>query len=419
MQHHHSSEANSSSDLAHLITAAEQHLTTLGYHPGTRWLYRKTWNALRQYAQEFMSTDQYSESLAEAFLASVGISPAAPMKTLTFGPKYCLRAVRALGEFHLHGCFHHWRPNTLRPLPPAFQPVASAYEVYCRQAGIRERTIHSRSLLIRKLVEFLGTRGITEIARLDAAVVSDFIAAQCRYNANTVCLLVRNLRLFLRYLHQSGAHAQDLSVNLPRVPGRYRDLLPTTWSTDDVERLLASVDRDSPMGKRDYAILILAARLGMRASDIITLRLEHIHWDAGRIQKVQSKTGALLDVPLLEDVGQALIDYLQHSRPQSTYREVFLRCVVPIQPFNDGSKLGGIIDSYRRRAGITVTPESRRGMHALRHAVASHLLEHGTPLPVISGVLGHLDADSTRIYTKIDIDQLRRCALDAVEVPHA
>jgi site-specific recombinase XerD len=419
MRHHNSPAADLPSDLAHLIMAAEEHLTALGYRPDTRGQYRKAWDALQQYAQEVIGTDQYSESLAEAFLASVGLSPTQPMKTLTFGPKYCLRAIRVLGEFRLHGCFHRWRPNALRPLPPAFQSVASAYEAHCRQAGIRQRTMHTRSQLIRKLVEFLGTRGITEIAGLDAAVVSDFIAAQCRYNANTVCLLVRNLRLFLRYLHQADYHAQDLSPSLPRVPGRYRDLLPTTWSRDEIARLLACVDRDSPKGKRDYAVLLLAARLGLRTSDIVTLRLEHIHWDAGRIQKVQSKTGVLLDVPLLEDVGRALIDYLQHSRPDSTYREVFLRCVVPIQPFDTNAGLANIIDGYRRRAGIAAPPESRRGMHALRHAVASHLLECGTPLPVISGVLGHLDADSTRVYTKIDVDQLRRCALDAVEVPHA
>jgi len=157
----------------------------------------------------------------------------------------------------------------------------------------------------------------------------------------------------------------------------------------------------------------------MRTGDILTLRLDHIDWDAGRIQKVQSKTGVLLDVPLLEDVGLALVDYLKYGRPRSTYREVFLRCVVPVEPFADGAKLYSLIEKYRRRAGISVPAESRRGMHALRHTVASRLLEQGTPLHVISGVLGHLDANTTRGYTKIDIERLRQCALDTAEVPHA
>lgn len=407
-------------DLARLVSAAQEHLKTLGYSQATDWFYRKTWNALRQYARDVVGTDQYSEALAEAFLASVGLSAATPLKTLPQHQRYCRRAIRVLGEFRLHKCFHKWRPSTLQPpLPPSFQEASVAYEAACRQAGIRERTMQVRRLMIRKLAEFVRPRGIADVAGLNPPVLSDFIAAQSRYNANTVCVLVRNLRLFLRYLHQVGRHPCDLSRALPRVPGRYRDLLPTTWTREEVERILAGVDRGSPVGKRDYAILLLAARLGMRTSDLITLRLEHLQWEAGRIQKVQSKTGQLLDVPLLPDVGEALIDYLKHGRPPSAYREVFLRGVAPIQPLSTGGALYGLIQRYVRRAGVAMPPESRRGMHALRHAVASHLLEQGTPLEVISGVLGHVDSDSTRIYTKVDIDRLRQCALDVAEVDHA
>lgn len=420
MDRHDSPTASRSSDLSQLVAVAQQHLRTLGYSPRTCWMYQKAWNDLRQYAQDVVGTNQYSQLLAEGFLASKNLASTSPIKALSHSRRYCQRAIRILGEFHLHGCFHRWRPSSLQaPLPPAFQVVSSAYEVTCRQAGIRERTIRGRCRMIRKLAEFVGTRGVTDAAGLNAALISDFIAAQSRYNANTVCLLVRNLRIFLRYLHQSREHSSDLSRTLPRVPGRYRDLLPTTWTKEEVERLLAGVDRDSPVGKRDYAILLLAARLGMRTSDLTTLRLEHIHWETGRIQKVQSKTGQWLDVPLLSDTGEALIDYLKYGRPPSAYREVFLTCSTPIRPFIDGTALYCLIERYVRRAGIAIPPDSRRGMHALRHAVASHLLEQGTPLEVISGVLGHVDSDSTRVYTKVDIERLRQCALDAVEVCHA
>ncbi len=408
------------SGLAQLIDAAAEHLKILGYRDDTCRQYQQVWSALHQYAREVTGTNMFSQALAENFLASVELSMTMSMKSLPFARRYCLRAVRVLTEFYFHGCFHHWRPSALYPaLPPDIQIASERYKEYCRNSGIRERTIHSRILMIRKLAVFMSSRGKTKPAELDAALLSDFIASQSRYNANSVCLLVRNLRLFLRHLHQAQHHELDLSSTLPRIPGRFRDLLPTTWTKEDVERLLACVDRDSPVGKRDYAILLLAARLGMRSSDIVTLQLEHIHWDEERIRKVQSKTGVPLDVPLLEDVGLALIDYLKNARPKTPYREVFLRFVAPIRPFDDGGGLSSLIERYRLRAGISVPPESRRGMHALRHAVASHLLEQGTPLTVISGVLGHVDANSTRIYTKVDIERLRQCALEVMEIHHA
>jgi len=196
-----SPNASPASDLVMLIDAAYQHLETLGYCADTRLMYQRNWDRLRQYAQEVAGTDQYSETLAESFLASVGLSSAAPAKGLSYRPRYCVRAIRVLSEFRLHGCFHRWCPSELYPpLTPAFERISIAYGDACRKAGIRERTIYTRSLMIRRLAEFLKPRGITEITELDAANISDFVAAQSHYNANTVCLLVRNLRLFLRYL---------------------------------------------------------------------------------------------------------------------------------------------------------------------------------------------------------------------------
>lgn len=421
MNHHQSITASQPTELAPLTAAALQHLETLGYHPETQRKYQQTWDALRQYALDVMHTDHFSVAVAEGFRRSIGISPDTPEHTLPYTLRYCVRAVRVLIEFAQHGCFHRWRSHSRQqPLPSALQEIQQAYEEACRREGIRERTIDTRRDMLRRLGEFMVSRGMANFTDLTAAILSDFIVSQSRYNANTVCLTVRNLRLFLRHLHQYGHHPVDLSTTLPRVPGRFRDLLPTTMTTEDVARLLAAVDRDSPLGKRDYAILLLAARLGMRVSDICTLRLEHIDWDAGRIQKPQSKTGQLLDLPLLEEVGWALIDYLQHGRPQRADREVFLTHEAPIHPFASGSSgLFTVMERYRRRAGIPAPPDARRGMHALRHAVASHLLEQGTPFSVISGVLGHIDADTTRVYTKIDIERLRECALESPEVEHA
>jgi integrase len=191
------------------------------------------------------------------------------------------------------------------------------------------------------------------------------------------------------------------------------------WSQRQVAALLAAVDRSSPCGKRDYAILLLAARLGMRASDIRGLCLDHLLWDQARIEMSQTKGGGRLSLPLTEEVGAALIDYLRHGRPPTHYREVFLRVNAPFQPFAGDNNLHYIITTYRQRAGIALPAQSRRGLHSLRHSVASRLLETGTSLETISSILGHLSPESTRIYTKVDIEALRSAALDPEEVAHA
>jgi len=195
------------------------------------------------------------------------------------------------------------------------------------------------------------------------------------------------------------------------------DRLPSVWKPEQVEALLSSIDRSSPMGKRNYAIVLLACRLGIRTCDIRGLRLEDLRWDEAKIVFRQAKTGVPLVLPLSEEVGEALIDYLKHGRPESRHREVFLAAHAPYTPFARDS-FHGIITDCRRRAGIKVPREGHWGMHSLRHTLATRLLERDTPLPVISEVLGHRSISSTQIYLKVDLSSLRSVPLNPEEVFH-
>jgi integrase len=235
----------------------------------------------------------------------------------------------------------------------------------------------------------------------------------------TLAITASSLRSFLRYLCMKGEVSGDFVEHVPKVRVPRDARIPSVWDPKDVDVVLAAVERSSPVGKRDYAILLLAARLGMRASDIRTLRLEHIHWGQARIEMTQSKGGAPLVLPLAEEIGNALIDYLRNGRPKTDHREVFLTANAPFEPFGRNNNLHNIITTYRRRAGITLPARSRRGLHSLRHTVASRLLEVGTPLETISSVMGHLSVETTRLYTKIDIEALRSVAIDPDEVTHA
>jgi site-specific recombinase XerD len=247
--------------------------------------------------------------------------------------------------------------------------------------------------------------------------LSDFVRSQIHLRPKTLAVILSDLRSLMRFLCMEGILSADLSQHVPKVRIPRDARVPSGWSRSEIEAILAAVDRCSPKGKRDYAILLLACRLGLRAGDIRKLRLENIRWDDDQIEVTQAKTAVPLALPLTQEVGEALVDYLQHGRPITKHRELFLRIKAPIEPFGHHDNLHHIITFYRQRARIALPRQGSRGMHSLRHSLATRLLEAGTPLETIAGVLGHMSLESTQIYTKVDVNALRTAALD-VEATH-
>jgi site-specific recombinase XerD len=266
---------------------------------------------------------------------------------------------------------------------------------------------------------WLHRAGLEHLSEIRPVHLSDYLLSQHYHSPSTLTTLISVLRSFLRHLSRTGMLRDDVATTLPKLPGYKHAKIPTVWSEEEVERLLAQVDRGSPQGKRDYAILLLAARLGMRVGDLIRLQLDHLRWEERRIEFVQSKTGRPLVLPLTEEVGWALIDCLRHRPPGVAHREIFLWCHPPFCPFAHGNNLQYLITKYRRQAGIAVPPRRPGGLHVLRHSLATRLLKAGTPMTTIRDVLGHASVESTRIYTKVDLPQLKTCPLDPEEVHHA
>lgn len=157
-------------------------------------------------------------------------------------------------------------------------------------------------------------------------------------------------------------------------------------------------------------------RLGLRTIDIKHLKLDNLKWRDNRIELVQSKTSRTLNLPLLPDVGWAIIDYLKNGRPKVDSPYVFLRQLAPLEPFSDEDRLHQIVIKYMKLAKIPMAPQKKKGMHSLRHTLASRLLQENTPLSVISDILGHVSSDSTAVYLKVDVDMLREYALNPGEV---
>jgi site-specific recombinase XerD len=219
--------------------------------------------------------------------------------------------------------------------------------------------------------------------------------------------------MFLRFLIAEGQCAVGLDAAIPTVAHWRLASLPRYLPPKDVERLIASCDRASAGGRRDRAILLLLARLGLRAGDIVHLRLSDIDWKDASIQ-VCGKGRRHTRLPLSDEVGQAIVAYLKKGRPRTNADTLFTRCRAPFRAFGSSSAVSDVVDNALRRAGV-VRP-SRGAAHLLRHSLATSLLWQGASLEDIGAVLRHSSVETTQIYAKVDIPTLRKIAQPWPEV---
>jgi integrase len=208
--------------------------------------------------------------------------------------------------------------------------------------------------------------------------------------------------------------SKDLSIYLKSVKPHRKEALPSCYDPEDVIRVENAIDRRSNIGKRDYAMVLLASRLGLRSSDIRMLEFKDIDWDNSEIKIVQYKTKRHLTLPLLADVGDAIIDYVKNSRPTSRLKNIFLTCTHPYKPCGSAT-VSSIVKRYFVESGVDCKGR-HTGAHALRHSLATAMLGNGTTLPVISGVLGHETSESTMYYLGVDVSSLLKCSLDVPPV---
>ena len=216
-----------------------------------------------------------------------------------------------------------------------------------------------------------------------------------------------SLRAFLRYVHVHAEGMPDLASHVPRVASWPMTSVPQGIAADQAQKLLKSVNRTTPVGRRDYAILLLLNRLGLRAGAIVCLTLDDLDWTAGTLT-VTLKRARHSVYPLIEEIGEAIADYLQNGRPESNVRQVFLHARAPFRPFRRGSDLADMIRYRIDRAGVEAPT---RGTHQFRHALATQMQRKGASLSEIGDVLGHRHPNTTRIYAKVDFVALRTLAL--------
>ena len=239
--------------------------------------------------------------------------------------------------------------------------------------------------------------------------IRDFVLSQARdRSAEYARLLATALRSFFRFLFLSGQILRDLSPSVPRVC-KYRQATPPAFlSPEEVERVLAATDRSTPTGRRDHAILLLLARLGLRAGEIVCLELDDIRWRAGEIV-VRGKGRMVDQLPLLSDIGEALAAYLREDRGVSAARSIFLRRWAPRTGLTGPAAVGHIVRRALARAGVR--RPGRGAAHLFRHGLATKMIRHGASLAEISEVLRHRSLTTTAIYAQVSFEALRAVAL--------
>jgi integrase/recombinase XerD len=402
--------------LVDLIKDLEQELLRLGYSSGSMQYYRRCWQALLKFAQK-RGEAFYSEQLGMDFIEKhFHIFEKDLNHTLSQSEVQKLRIVRMIGDFQLHRTIlRRYYKHRQILTESSFISINNQFKAYCEDKGYSKVTIDHYVKQSAQFMDYLNSQYIVDCKDINLRLIHSYIKTLAGYTYKTVEQNICSMRAFFRFLLEIGVVQTDFAAKTPMVQARKQTRIPSVWTADELKKLIDAIDRKNPKGKRDYAIILLACCLGMRCSDIKLLKMDNFHWAERKLVFIQSKTRTSLSLPLTPEVGWAVIDYLKYGRPKIDSPYLFVRHLAPFGPFSEGDHLNQIIKEYMQLAHLP-TLKKRRGMHSLRHTMASMLLEKDTPLSVISDILGHVNVDSTAVYLKVGMSKLKECPLTFEEV---
>lgn len=409
-------EALQMKPIKELLHDLEQELLRLGYTEGTMKFYRNRWQKILQFAEEQKET-YYSEQLGIDYIEShYQIIKKDFDKTLSQKDTQELRIIRMIGDFQLHHTVlrRYYKHKDLL-IDPYYINISNDFREHCESKDYSKVTVDHYVKQSERFMDYLVSQEVYDCHDITIPNVNCYIKTLAGYTYKTVEQNICSIRAFLRYLLEQDILKDDLASKTPMVQARKQTRVPSIWTEEELSALLGAIDRGSPKGKRDYAIILLACMLGLRVTDIKDLTFECFHWEEKKLIFKQSKTREIVTLPIPSEVGWAVIDYLRYGRPKVDSSIIFVRHMAPFLPFSEGDHLYQLIHSYMKIAHIP-TLKKHRGMHSLRHTAASRMLEQDTPLAVISDILGHIDTDSTAIYLKVNINKLKECCLNMPEV---
>jgi site-specific recombinase XerD len=397
--------------VSELVSGLDAELVRLGYKPSTMVWYRGCWRRLERFFAS-RGVQEFSLDLAMTWVdqACGGFFDKEQAGTLKTTDVYLFRVAAMLDDFAVHGAVLRRYSRTVDKLTAEQADTLARFRASLRDSDCAASTVRSYGTVAGEFLAFTDARG--GLAGLGAGVIDAFVATLAGYQAKTVEHKLCALRSLLRFAAGDGLADGAALEAVPAAKSTRQAGVPSVWDPADVAKILQAVDRGNPCGKRDYAIILLITRLGLRGVDVKRLRFADLDWPSNRLSVVQAKTDHRVQLPLLKDVGWAIIDYIQYGRPHSDCPQVFVRHTAPIGPFSDQDHLHQILAKHARAAHVPLSEQRRHGMHSLRHTLATRLLERGTPVEQIADILGHQQVASTGVYLKSSLRLLAQCALD-------
>lgn len=399
---------NKNITLTELIVLATEHLYSLSYSKGTISHYCTTWNLLKKYARD-KGFSTFTLELGIQFLSDhYGINPNRRLPNFHVS---LVRRIKVLEEFKNTSRFCLCHQKDPKKVPVQFERILKSYQKLCHDRHLAQKTIQSKSITAINFLTYLHHKGIDHLCRLSTTDIYSYTSSLENYSSLSKSGIFFTLRDFLKFLYRKNLITKEISNVFPVIVSNKFERIISFYTKTEISKILCCVDRQTKIGKRDYAILLLAIQLGMRAGDIKKLKFGNIKWDTDQIEYIQEKTKNSICLPLTENIKFALLDYLKNSRPESIYPNIFVKHRAPFIPFSASTPFYWIINKYMGKANIK-TAGKRHGLHSMRYSLASNLLSENTPIPVITGVLGHKSSDTTNIYLRIDTDMLRSVALE-------
>jgi site-specific recombinase XerD len=394
-----------------LVIRLEQELIRMGYAQATLDYYRRNWRMITAYFED-RGEACFSELIAMEYVDNkCGFFDKEHAGTLTQSHVYLFRIIRMMGDFAQHGTVLRRYARSLSRINNSLnRKMLDKFKENCKINGHAFSTCISYTRTAENFLSYIEAHGIS-LKMLTAGDLTAFVKTLLGYSYKTAEFILCGTRAFLRFLYSEDADSADFSESLPKLQPRKQTRIPSVWDKNDLLRLLDAIDRGNPSGKRDYAIILLVARLGLRCIDIKRLKFSCFNWNENYFEFSQSKTGYQVRLPILKDVGWAIIDYIKNGRPLSDSPYVFLRHLPPITPFSDANHLHQMVVKYMRLAKLPICGKKKIGMHSFRHTLATYLMENQVSIDGIAGILGQQSTESTPTYLKSSLKLLRECAL--------
>jgi len=295
-----------------------------------------------------------------------------------------------------------------KPQDSLIEIIENSFSKYLKQErGLNQATLDNYLPTVhRLLIECFGKKNII-LDKLRPQDISGFILRHAHaMSIGRAQLMTTSLRSFFSFLYQRGQTATNLSEAVPTVAKWRFSELPKFLQPEELRRILESCDKKTPMGQRNYAILLLLARLGLRAGEIVSMTLDDINWESGEVI-VRGKSRQEQRLPLSDEVGQAIAAYLRHGRPRCSSRKVFIRMLAPRQGFSSSANVCTIVQRSLAHAGLDI---DFKGAHLFRHTLAANMLKGGATIAEIGEILRHQLPSTTEIYAKVDLEALRAIA---------